>query len=123
MSQDRHPHDHVLDLDASLATYEEFKAEEEAKEAQEVEEEIFVWETGQLAARELERVVSYLRDSTSPIKVLTMLRRVLPTSVTLLALQTLPLSQSLPPTAMRKSTLSQRKAYDILLEPQTCSMD
>lgn len=53
MSQDKHPHDHVLDLDASLAIYEEFKAEEVAKETQEVEEEVFVWETGQLTAHGL----------------------------------------------------------------------
>lgn len=91
MSQDKHPHDHVLDLGASLAVYEVAKTEKEAKEAQEVEEEVFVWETGQLAARELERVVSHLRDSTTWINVLTTLRRVPPTSLTLLALRALPL--------------------------------
>ena len=100
MPQDRDPNKHVMDLDASLEVYEEWKAEEEARETEEVENEVGDYDLQQLVTRELSRVVSQLHHCTSFFEILTKLCRttlklpmpLLPTLLSLVLMETRTLS-------------------------------
>lgn len=59
----------VMDLDASLEVYEDWKAEEEARETEEVEAEVSALEMDQLVTQELGREVCNLRRSKCAIGV------------------------------------------------------